>query len=195
MAFVNYDNKEINAKVVYFGAQGSGKTSNLRSLYQNLSQEMRDGLLKLGPEDDLPHFYEFLPLSLGKVDQFHVKLHLYTMPSDAVYETLTSVLLKGVDGFVFVADSQVAKMVDNIEAQTLTYAHLEEEGYCIADLPHVIQYNKRDREQKAPVAIMRKELNDYNSPDIECIANEDVGTMESLVSVSKQILRKLAPVV
>ena len=193
MAFTNFDTKEINCKVIYFGARGAGKTENLRSLLANTSTEVRSGLLELDDPAGTTRFFDFLPISLGHVKDFHLKLHLFTLPSNPLYESVSSVILKGVDGFVYVADSRVEAMADNVDGLAVARRQLAEEGYNVADLPRVIQYNKRDLPDLVPLEVMRAELNPGNMPDQKAVATQGVGTMETLQAMAKLILKRIAP--
>ncbi len=194
MAFTNFDTREINCKVLYFGPRGAGKTENLRSIYKNTSAEVRSGLLELDDAEGGPtRFFDFLPISLGHVKDFHIKLHLYTLPTNSLYDSVTTVILKGIDGFVFVADSRVEAMADNADSLGNARRLLTEEGYNVADMPRVLQFNKRDLPDVLPVEILRQELNPGAVPDHKAVATQGVGTMETLQSMAKLILRKLAP--
>ena len=193
MAFTNFDTREINCKVVYFGPRSGGKTENLRSVYKNTSAEVRSGLLELDDAAGPTRFFDFLPISLGHVKDFHIKLHLYTLPTNSLYESVATVILKGMDGFVFVADSRVEAMADNADALSNARRLLTEEGYNVADLPCIVQFNKRDLPDVLPLEILRQELNPGAVPDHKAVATQGVGTMETLQSMAKLILKKLAP--
>lgn len=193
MAFTNFDTKEINCKVLFLGPRGAGKTENLRSIYKNTSAEVRSGLLELEDASGPTKFFDFLPISLGPVKDFHIKLHLYTLPTNSLYDSVRTVILKGVDGFVFVADSRVEAMADNVEAMISARRLLTEEGYNVSDMPRVVQYNKRDLPDVLPLDILRQELNPGGVPDQKSVATQSVGTMETLQAMAKLILRKLAP--
>lgn len=193
MAFTNFDTKEINCKIVYFGARGAGKTENLRSIYKNTSAEVRSGLLELEDAAGPTKFFDFLPISLGHVKDFHLKLHLYTLPTNSLYESVTSVILKGVDGFVYVADSRVEAMADNVEGLLAARRLLTEEGYNVADMPRVLQYNKRDLADLVPLEVLRQELNPGAVPDHKAVATQSVGTMETLQSMARLVMKKIAP--
>ncbi len=194
MAFTNFDTKEINCKILFFGARGSGKTENLRSIFKNTSAEVKSGLLELDDAGQGPtKFFDFLPVSLGPVKDFHLKLHLFTLPANPLYESVTSVIMKGIDGFVFVADSRVESMADNVEGLIAARRLLTEEGYNVADMPRVIQYNKRDLNDLVPVEVLRQELNPGNVPDHKAVATQGIGTMETLQSMAKLVLKKIAP--
>lgn len=198
MAFTNFDTREINCKVIYFGPRSSGKTTNLRSIYANTSAEVRSGILELPPlggsieGSTQTQFLDFLPISLGHVKDFHVKMHLFTLPVNPLFESVTSVVLKGVDGMVFVADSQVESMPDNLDSLKKARYLLTEAGYNVSDLPTVIQYNKRDLADLIPLSILRQELNPGGVPDQEAIASQSLGTMETLQLLAKVVLTKLA---
>ncbi len=193
MAFTNFDTKEINCKVLYLGPRGAGKTENLRSIYKSTSAEVRSGLLELEDAAGPTRFFDFLPISLGHVRDFHIKLHLYTLPTNSLYDSVASVILKGVDGFVYVADSRVEAMADNVESLQAARKLLAEEGLNVADMPRVVQYNKRDLPDVLPLEILRQELNPGGVPDQKAVASQSVGTMETLQAMAKLILRKLAP--
>jgi signal recognition particle receptor subunit beta len=191
VAFTNFDTREINCKIIYFGPAGSGKTANLRSIYASTSNEVRSGLLELSDPGGTTQFFDFLPISLGHIKDFHLKLHLFTIPTNSLYESVSSVILKGVDGFVFVADSRVEALADNIQSLLDARRLLTEEGYNAADLPRVIQYNKRDLGEAVPVEVLRQELNQVGSPEHEAIAIRSVGTMETLQSMAKMVIKRL----
>jgi len=193
MAFTNFDTKEINCKIIYFGPRGGGKTENLRSLYSSTSSDVRSGLIELDEPAAATRFFDFLPISIGHVRDFHLKLHLFTLPNNPLYESVTSVILKGVDGFVFVADSRVEAMADNVDGMQAARRILAEEGYNVADMPRVVQYNKRDLEGLVPLEVMRQELNPGNMPDQEAVATRSVGTMETLQAMAKLVTKKIAP--
>lgn len=192
MAFTNFETKEINCKIIYFGPTGSGKTENLRSIFKNTSKEMQAGLLEMSDERRSTQFFDFLPVSIGKVGDFHFKLHLYTLPAASIYESVQSVLLKGIDGYVMVADSRVEAMMDNLQAISDMKKVLNDEGYNYTDLPKVIQYNKRDFKDIVPLEIMKSELNPTGTLDHEAIAVDSKGTMETLQSMAKLSIKKLS---
>lgn len=193
MAFTNFDTKEINCKIVYFGAEGAGKTENLRSIYAQTSQELQSGLVELGDSANSISFFDFLPVSLGFVQEFHLKLHLFTLPSSSVFEEVASVLLKGIDGFIFVADSRVDRMADNIAALANARKILDQEGVDISTLPRVVQFNKSDMTDLVPEDVLRKELNPQGAPDQIAVASESKGTIETLQTMAKQVILRLIP--
>jgi signal recognition particle receptor subunit beta len=192
MAFTNFDSKEINCKIAYFGPRSAGKSENLRAVFRGTSKELQAGLLELEENAGYSsHFFEFLPVSIGHVGQFHFKMHLYTLPLVGLYETVHSVLLKGLDGFIFVADSRIDAMPANIAAWEQAKALLASEGISFPDLPRVVQYNRRDDREALPIDVLRHELNPTNLPDQEAIAKEGKGTMETLHTMSKLVLKRL----
>ena len=193
MAFTNYETKEINSKILYLGTQGAGKTANLRSIFNQTSPEVKAGLLELsasGAEKSV--FFDFLPVSVGFVKGFHLKLHLYTVPSNTLYETVRSIIMKGADGYVFVADSSPEKLASNIEELQYIRKILVDEGITQADMPAVIQYNKKDLHGSVPVEVLRSELNPTRLPDFEASAKNGTGVLESLLDVTTQVIRRLA---
>jgi hypothetical protein len=192
MAFTNFDTKEINCKVIYFGPRGAGKTENLRSILKNTTSEIRSGLLELDAQDGPTKFFDFLPISLGHVKDFHVKMHLFTLPTNQLYESVRSVILKGVDGVVFIADSRIEAMADNMETMRTAHRMLTEEGYNVSDLPRVIQYNKRDVSDLLPIEILKHELNPSHLPDHKAVATQGIGTMETLQSMAQMVLNRLS---
>ena len=193
MAFTNFDTKEINCKIIYFGADHCGKSENLRSIYASTADEMKSGIMELDDPDKGSKYFDFLPISLGHVNDFHIKLHLFTLPAKNLFETVASVLLKGVDGFVFVVDSRLERLAANIECYRSVDRLFREEGYDLGELPRVVQYNKRDLSGLVPLDVLREELNPFGGAEQEAIASESVGTMETLQVMAKQILVSLAP--
>lgn len=191
MAFTNFETKDIHCKVIYFGPASAGKSENLRSIFNQTSAEIRSGLLELQQEDGSTRYFDFLPLSIGQMGDYHVKMHLFTLPVSSLYQSTASVILRGVDGFVFVADSRVESLIENTKAMNKCRRLLQDEGYNVAELPRVIQYNKRDLDGILPIDILRKELNPAGYPDIEASATQNVGVMECLESLARQIMDKL----
>lgn len=193
MAFTNFDTKEINCKILYLGSSGSGKTCNLQKILEMTSPEVKSGLLELRQNKRTAQgLFEFLPISLGYVKDFHLKLHLYTLPQNSLYETVPSVILKGIDGFVFVADSTIEKLGTNIAALEEAKRILSSEGILPSNVPAVMQYNKRDLPAITPIEVLRSELNTARIPEVEASANKGEGVMETLKLVSQQVLKNIA---
>ncbi|MCX6123955.1 MAG: gliding-motility protein MglA [Proteobacteria bacterium] len=191
MAFTNFESKEIHCKVIYFGAPGSGKTANLKSIFTSTSAEVQSGLIELQDEGGSTLFFDFLPLSLGRIRDFHLKLHLFTIPLNSLYQTVPSVILKGVDGFVFVADSRVECMADNAEYLQRCRKIFLDEGFNVTELPRVIQYNKRDLPGAVPVEILRQELNPSGTLDFEAVATKGKGVVETLEGLARLMTKHL----
>lgn len=193
MAFTNFDTKEINCKIIYFGPEGSGKTENLRSLYRQMTPDGSGGILEFEEAAGPTRFFDFLPVSLGHIRDFHVKIHLFTLPANPMYDSVRQLILKGVDGFVFVADSRVESMTQNISSFHDCRKLLLAEGYQMGDLAKVIQYNKSDLPHLIPAKVLRRELNAAGVADQDAIATQMVGTLETLNAIGKQVLKKLVP--
>jgi len=193
MAFTNFETKEINCKILYFGSEGSGKTSNFRKILELTSPEVRSGLVELESVGRATQgLFEFLPVSMGFVKDFHIKLHLYTLPQNSLYETVPSIILKGIDGFVFVADSTIEKLGLNIKTLDTAKNTLSNEGILPSSVPAVVQYNKRDLPSITPIEVLRSELNTARIPEVEASAQNGEGVVETLKLVAKQVLRNIA---
>ncbi|HET8650161.1 MAG TPA: GTPase domain-containing protein [Gemmatimonadales bacterium] len=159
MSMINYASREINCKLVYYGPGLGGKTTNLEYVYNKVAPASRGKMISLATETERTLFFDFLPVDLGTVRGFKVKFHLYTVPGQVYYNASRKLILKGVDGVVFVADSQIDRMEANIEAMQNLYDNMAQHGYDITKLPFVIQYNKRDLPNAAPVAELQAALN------------------------------------
>ncbi len=190
MALTREDNKEITCKVLYLGPKGSGKTSNLQALYSANSAEVQQGLFELEPAKKPTPFFDFLPLGLGKQGGYDVRLHLFAFPLESPFSALRKILLTAVDGFVFVADSRMIRMGENIESLKLAHLFLREEGYLVSDIPHVVQFNRRDELKPMPLSIMSRELNPFHAPESEAIATQARGTQETLSLLTRHILNR-----
>lgn len=193
MAFTNFDTKEINCKIIYFGPEGSGKTENLRSIYRQTSPDGTGSMMDFEEAAGPTRFFDFLPVSLGHIREFHVKLHLFTLPANRMYDSVRQVILKGVDGFVFVADSRIESMTQNVSCLNECHKLLVAEGYQMGDLAKVIQYNKADLPNLIPSKVLRRELNAAGVADQEAVATKMLGTLETLNALGQQVLKKLVP--
>lgn len=191
MSFVNYNSKEINCKIVYFGPAMSGKTTNLQYIYSQTSPDAKGKLISLNTTNERTLFFDFLPLALGTLRGFKIRFHLYTVPGQTYYDASRKLILRGVDGIVFVCDSSVTRMEANLESYAALQSNLEEQGYEIASIPLVFQYNKRDLPNVSPVQEMAKVLNPLGLPAFEAMANQGTGVLETLKALSKLILREL----
>src|SRR5215211_2304120 len=159
MSMINYASREINCKIVYYGPGLGGKTSNLEFVYEKVSPNTRGKLISLATETERTLFFDFLPVDLGEIRGFRTRFHLYTVPGQVYYNASRKLILKGVDGIVFVADSQVERVEANMESVENLQVNLSEQGYDLAKVPYVVQYNKRDLPNAAPLAELRSLLN------------------------------------
>src|SRR5438067_5584946 len=185
MSFINYSSREINCKIVYYGPGLCGKTTNLQYIYANTNQQAKGKMISLATETERTLFFDFLPLSLGEIRGFKTRFHLYTVPGQVFYDASRKLILKGVDGVVFVADSQVERMEANIESLQNLKDNLAEQGYDFVKIPLVIQYNKRDLPNAAPAEELRNLLNPQGTPDFEAIAFKGDGVFETLKAIAK----------
>ena len=159
MSFINYASREINCKIVYYGPGLCGKTTNLQYVYQKTAADAKGKMISLATETERTLFFDFLPLSLGEIRGFKTRFHLYTVPGQVFYDASRKLILKGVDGVVFVADSQEERYDANIESLDNLRFNLQEQGYDLDKIPFIIQYNKRDLPNAMPVDELRKDLN------------------------------------
>jgi signal recognition particle receptor subunit beta len=190
MSFINYNAKEIHCKIVYYGPSLSGKTTNIRWVFQQTNGEKSD-LITLNTDIERTLFFDFLPIDLGSIRGFKTRFHLYTVPGQVVYDASRKLILKGLDGVVFVADSQAERMEENLLSLRNLERNLETQGYDIKEIPVVLQYNKRDLPNALKLSELRAQLNKYNAPDFEATASEGRGVMDSLKTVSKSIINVL----
>ena len=159
MSMINYASREINCKIVYYGPGLGGKTTNLEHVYGKVKPDTRGKLISLATETERTLFFDFLPVDLGTIRGFKTRFHLYTVPGQVYYNASRKLILKGVDGIVFVADSQVERMEANLEAMQNLYDNMAEYGYDLTKMPFVIQYNKRDLPNAAPLEELQNTLN------------------------------------
>ncbi len=191
MSFINYSSREINCKIVYYGPGLCGKTTNLQYIYKHTNPEQKGKLISLATETERTLFFDFLPLALGDIKGFKVRFHLYTVPGQVFYAASRKLILKGVDGVVFVADSQIDRMEANIESLEDLRINLAEQGYDMDKIPFVIQYNKRDLPNIAPLDEMNKILNPNGIAWFEAVATEGKGVFETLKGIAKLVLLEL----
>ena len=188
MSFINYASREINCKIVYYGPGLCGKTTNLQYIYNKTAEGAKGKMISLATETERTLFFDFLPLELGEIRGFKTRFHLYTVPGQVFYDASRKLILKGVDGVVYVADSQEERMDANIESLDNLRNNLEEQGYDLDKLPYVVQYNKRDLPNLVPVEELRRELNPTSVPDFEACAVTGEGVFETLKAVAKLVL-------
>lgn len=191
MSFINYATKEINCKIIYVGAGLSGKTTNIQYIYENTQQDQKGKLVTLSTENERTLFFDFLPLAVGDVRGYKTRFHLYTIPGQTFYEVSRQFILKGVDGIVFVADSQAERMETNIESYESLEKSLEKQGYDLNKLPLVLQYNKRDMQGIVTIRELESTFNPVHRPYFEAIASRGQGVMETLQTISQLVIREL----
>jgi signal recognition particle receptor subunit beta len=189
---INYASREINCKIVYYGPGLCGKTTNLEYIYEKVSPNTRGKLISLATETERTLFFDFLPVDLGSIRGFKTRFHLYTVPGQVYYNASRKLILKGVDGVVFVADSQVERLDANIESMHNLYDNLGEYEIDLRKTPFVIQYNKRDLPNVSSVAEMEAQLNPDGVPYFEAVAMRGVGVFDTLKSVAKRVIKSLS---
>ena len=191
MSFINYSSREINCKIVYYGPGLCGKTTNLQYIYQKTNPDAKGKMISLATETDRTLFFDFLPLSLGQIRGFKTRFHLYTVPGQVFYDASRKLILKGIDGVVFVADSQLERMEANLESIDNLRVNLAEQGYDLDNIPFVIQYNKRDLPNASPLDDLRGALNERGVPDYEAVAINGKGVFDTLKANAKLVLTQL----
>lgn len=191
MSFVNYQRKEINCKIVYYGPGLGGKTTNIQHVYKKTSGNNRGQMITLNTENERTLFFDFLPLELGEIRGFKTRFHLYTVPGQVFYESSRRLILRGVDGVIFVADSQVEKMEANIESLRGLEENLQFQGHDISKIPMVMQWNKRDLPNVTSTEDLERALNKRKAPSFEACAMNGDGVFETLKMVSKLVLMNL----
>jgi hypothetical protein len=191
MSFINSNAKEIHCKIVYYGPSLGGKTTNLQWVYQQTTQDQKSKLVELSTDVERTLFFDFLPLNIGEIRGYRTRFHLYTVPGQVIYDASRKLILKGLDGVIFVADAQKDRMDENLQALSNLEKNLDQQGYDIRQIPMVIQYNKVDLKNTAKLPDLRSALNPYNVSDFEAVAFEGRGVFESLKTVSKSIINVL----
>jgi len=191
MSFINYSTREINCKIVYYGPGLCGKTTNLQHIFERTASDAKGQLISLATETDRTLFFDFLPLDLGSIRGFRTRFHLYTVPGQVFYDASRKLILKGVDGVIFVADSQVERMEANIESLDNLKVNLREQGYDVEKIPYVIQYNKRDLKNVLGTRQMQKLLNPMLIPWFEAVAATGIGVFDTLKACAKLVLGEL----
>src|SRR5215510_3378956 len=188
---VSYSGKEINAKLVYYGAGLSGKTTNLEAIYEAVPDSSRGKMVSMKTQSDRTLFFDLLPLDLGEIMGFKTRFLLYTVPGQVFYNATRKLVLKGADALVFVADSEVGKTEENKESLSNLRANLAEYGLTLDAIPWVIQYNKRDLPNVYTVDELNAELNPGHVPFFEAVASEGKGVFETFRGVSHLLMEKV----
>lgn len=191
MPMTNYAGREVNCKILYCGPGLGGKTTNIEYVHRRVDPRNRGKLISLATRQGSTLLFDFLALDLGVVGGLRTRFHLYTVPGQAYFEGRRRPLLKGVDGVVFVADSQIDRDEANAEAMQSLYETLDAGGYDVSRLPLVIQYNKRDLPGILAVEELRAHLNPAGVPDFESVATEGKGVFETLAAVSRLVVKSL----
>lgn len=190
MVFINDDSKEINCKVVYYGPAHCGKSTNLRYIYENIKKKGKGDLLTLSSEGNNTLYFDFVPIDLGTFRKHQLRLHLYTVPGDSGYKQARQIIAKGIDGVVFLADSSLDRLEENLSSMIELRDLIESEGGDFENLPLVLQYNKRDLHNTVSLEEMRRLLNPRKVPDFESVATQGRGVLESLEAISESVLRQ-----
>ncbi len=191
MAFVNYNNKEITVKIVYYGPALSGKTTCLRHIYASRGVKKKGKLITLDTDGDRTLFFDFLPLEIGKLGDYSVKIQLYTVPGQVAYDTTRKLVLQGADGVVFVADSQVSIREQNIASFKNLKRNLALNNISYSEVPIILQYNKRDLKEILPVDDLNRDLNSDNKPFFSTVATGGDNILESLHTIMRLVVISL----
>jgi len=193
MALINQATKELQLKIVYYGPGKGGKTTNLEQVHANVQNVQDKGkLVSLATSSDRTLFFDFLPIQAVAIKGFKTKFQLYTVPGQVIYNTTRQLVLRGVDGIIFVADSQYDKMAENVESFQNLQDNLKSLKMNFDDIPYVLQYNKRDLPNVAPVEYMEYLLNnrEVQVPSFEAVASRCEGVFESLNMITRMLLNK-----
>jgi signal recognition particle receptor subunit beta len=191
MSFINYQKKEINFKIVYYGPAQSGKTTSLEFIFNKTRGDSKSKLIQQ-ESNERTLFFDFMPLFLSEVDGFKTRFHLYTVPGQVLYEDSRKLILKGVDGVVFVADSSVGQMEANLKALGNLRTNLTEQAVSLDKVPMVVQYNKRDLKNAANIEAMRKLINPMGAADFTTVATKGEGVFEAFKQLAKEVIRDYA---
>jgi signal recognition particle receptor subunit beta len=192
MSLVNYSTREILCKIVYYGPGRSGKTTNLQYIYSQVPWDRKGEMISLATETDRTLFFDFLPLDLGEISGFRMRFQLYTVPGQVYYNATRKLVLQGADGVVFVADSQVSQLDENLESFRNLHENLLEQVSDVREIPLVLQYNKRDLPNILPLDVLEEELNFRNVPSHPAAALLGEGVFDTLRSISELVLRRLS---
>jgi len=191
LTFINYVARELNCKIVYYGPGLGGKTTNLQHVYSITAPENKGKLISLATETERTLFFDFLPIDLGQIRGFRTRFHLYTVPGQVFYDASRKLILTGVDGVVFVADSQEERLDANLESISNLQLNLKEHGFDLSKIPYVLQLNKRDLPNALPAEELRKLLLVKGEPVFEAVAKKGIGVLDTLKAVVRQVLIKL----
>jgi hypothetical protein len=190
MPYVDVKKRLIHLKVVYYGTGMGGKTTNLKLLYEKTDPKLRGKMMSLATQTERTLFFDFVPMSLGKIKGLETRFNFYTVPGQSFYNLSRKAILKDVDGIIFVADSQVDRFEPNVDSIINLGENLQEMRLQLADVPHVIQYNKRDLSPISTIEELRRELNKHQAPDFEAIASKGVGVLETMRAAIQLVVTK-----
>jgi hypothetical protein len=191
MVLFNYTTRELTAKIVYYGPGLCGKTTNLLFIHENLPDQVKGKMLSLATKTDRTLFFDFLPIDLGEIRGMKTRVQLYTVPGQVFYNETRKLVLKGADGIVFVADSQEQMMGANIESFRNLEDNLKANGMNLAEIPHVVQFNKRDLPRLSGIEDLNSAINRYNAPFYESVATTGIGVQDTLKAIVKLVLLHL----
>jgi mutual gliding-motility protein MglA len=191
VSFIHPRNKEVHCKIAYFGPAGAGKTTTLSYLHQKTAPAKRGDVMTLSKSEDKTLFFDFLPLSLGKVGDYTYRIHVYTLPGQVIYDASRTLILKGIDGLIFTIDSQMEKLEENFESWKNLQKSLKNHGVNLRNLPVALQYNKRDLTNRMPVESLRSLFNDRDFPEYETVATTGKNVMECFQDMAKKVLKEL----
>jgi signal recognition particle receptor subunit beta len=191
LSFINYVAREINCKIVYYGPGLGGKTTNLQYVYEITESGNKGKMISLATETERTLFFDFLPIDLGQIRGFRTRFHLYTVPGQVFYDASRKLILRGVDGVVFVADSQEERLDANLESISNLTTNLKEHGFDLYKIPYALQLNKRDLPNVLPVEYLKQQLIVKAEPVFEAVATRGTGVLETLKAVARQVLVEL----
>ena len=191
MSYVNHMSKEINCKIVYYGPGLCGKTTNLNYIFARTKQEARGKMIQLATETERTLFFDFLPIDLGTIQGYKVRMHLYTVPGQVFYDASRKLVVRGADGVVFVADSQPGRREANIESLENLELNMSQNGSSLDAVPYAIQYNKRDVPDALAIEELRGDLNPNGVPEFEAAAVTGSGVFDTLKGISRMVLSRL----
>jgi signal recognition particle receptor subunit beta len=188
MALINLAAKEINYKIVYYGCGLCGKTTNIQYIHKRVNPASKGRLVSIATEEERTLYFDFLPLSLGDVKGLRTRFHLYTVPGQSFYNASRKLVLQGVDGIVFVVDSQISRLDENVDSYLNLWENLMNQGEDLTKLGMVLQMNKRDLSSIFSVADLNELLNHTDSPIVDACALTGEGVFETLRTVCKRVI-------
>ncbi|MFQ5648606.1 MAG: ATP/GTP-binding protein [bacterium] len=189
--FINQALQELNLKIVYYGPGLSGKTTNLEFIYRRLDPALRSELVTLDTREERTLYFDFMQLELGRIKGKKPRFNLYTVPGQVYYKFSRKIILRGVDGIVFVADSQKKRMGENLDSLLDLEKNLIERGYSLQNFPWVIQYNKRDLPDVESISTLQSKLNFFGTDYFEAVATEGIEVLNTLRSVITNVVERI----